>query len=111
MRTTATLERSVRARRSCSRSIMAIIGGTAGGAETHHGQTRWTLRPPCGVAKYQPRAGVASDEIDGIAGKAVIDRHCDESGAHDAVIGGDELGPVGGQNRDAVAACQSARRE
>src|SRR5262249_34329162 len=81
------------------------------GAETYCGYPGWTLRPPRGIAKHQPRAGVACDEIDGLGGKAVIDRHCDESCAHDAVIGGNELGAVGGQNRDAVAACKSARRE
>ena len=49
--------------------------------------------------------------MDGLARKPVVHRHRDQARAHDAVIGGDEFGAVGRQDRDAVAACKAALRQ
>ena len=66
------------------------------------------------VAKHELRAAIFQDGVDGLAREAIIHRHGDKAGAHDAEIGGDELGAVHRQDGDAVAAlqpplCQRAR--
>jgi len=38
-------------------------------------------------------------------------RNRDEAGAHDAVVGGDKLRAIGGENADAIPAREAARRE
>src|ERR1700728_2064027 len=49
--------------------------------------------------------------MNGLAREFEIDRHCNKAAAHDAVIGRDVFGAVGGQDRDAVAALQAALGE
>ena len=49
--------------------------------------------------------------MNGLARKLEIHRHRNEAGAHDAVIGGDIFGAVGGKQRDPVAALQAALDE
>ena len=49
--------------------------------------------------------------MNGVAREFEIHRHRDEACAHDAVIGGDIFGAVGGKQRDSVAALQAALDE
>src|SRR5580700_1420862 len=49
--------------------------------------------------------------MDGVAREFEIHRHGDEACTHDAVIGCDIFGAVGGQQRDPVAALQAALGE
>ena len=46
--------------------------------------------------------------MNGVAREFEIHRHGDEACAHDAVIGSDIFGAVGGKQRDPVAALQAA---
>ena len=46
--------------------------------------------------------------MNGLARKFEIHRHRNEAGAHDAVIGREIFGAVGGEDRDPVAALQAA---
>ena len=46
--------------------------------------------------------------MDGLARKLEVDRHRDEARAHDAVVGGEIFGAIGGENRDAIAAHKPA---
>ena len=68
-------------------------------------------RAPRGIAEHELRAGIAQDEIDGLARELEVDRHRDQAGAHDAEVGGEIFRAVGGKDGDAVAARQSARRQ
>src|SRR5262249_54985033 len=53
-------------------------------------------------------AGVREDEMNGLARELEIDRHCDQARAHDAEIGGNELGAIGRENADAIPAREAA---
>ncbi len=44
--------------------------------------------------------------MNGRARKLEAHRHCDETGAHDAVIGGEIFGAIGGEDGHAIAARQ-----
>ena len=44
------------------------------------------------------RAGIAQNEMDGLARKLEVHRHRDEAGAHDAEIGGEIFGAIGRQH-------------
>ncbi len=77
-------------------------------AECHARNIGGAIRRARRVAEYELRAGIADDEMNGVAREFEIHRHRDEAGAHDAVIGGDIFGAVGGEQRDPVAALQAA---
>ena len=63
------------------------------------------------VAEHELRAGIAQDEIDGLARKLEVHRHRDQARAHDAEIGREILGAIGGEDGDAIAAREPARGE
>src|SRR5271165_2536785 len=63
------------------------------------------------VAEQKLCAGIAQDEMNGVAGKLEVHRHCNEAGAHDAEIGSEIFHPIGGKDGNAVAARQSAPQQ
>ncbi len=80
-------------------------------AETDHGWTRRAVRAARGIAEHQLRAGILDDEMNGLARKLEIHRHRDQTRPHDAEIGGEIFGAIGGQYRDALAAREAARQQ
>ena len=63
------------------------------------------------IAEHELGAGIAQNEMDGVARKLEIHRHRDQPGAHDAVISGEIFGAIERQERDAIAALQAALDE
>ncbi len=82
-----------------------------GAAELHAGEMLGHVGPARAVAEHQPRPGISQDEVDGGAGELEVHRHGDEARAHDAVIGRQILGAIGGKDGDAVAAGEAAGGE
>src|SRR5712671_1782434 len=66
------------------------------------------VRAARGIAEHQLRAGIAEDEMDGVAGELEIHRHRNQARTRDAVIGREILGAIGGEDGNAIAACQAA---
>ena len=46
--------------------------------------------------------------MDGVAGELEIHRHRNQARAHDAEIGGEIFGAIGGEDGNAIAACKAA---
>ena len=80
-------------------------------AELHAGDVARAIRSARRVAEHEFCVGVAQDEMNRIAREFEIGRHGDETRAHDAVIGGEIFGAVGGEDGDAVAALEAALAE
>ena len=62
---------------------------------------------PCGIGKHQLGAAVGQHVADGVGGELVTERHRDQPGPHDAVIGAQIVGAVGCQDGDGVAALET----
>ena len=58
------------------------------------------------IAQDELGAGVAQDEINRWARKLEADRNRDEAGAHDPVVGREIFGAVGGEDGNAIPACE-----
>ncbi len=90
---------------------MVQEGVEAFGSAAAEADDREALRaigPSREIAEQQLGAGVLQDEMDGLARKLEVDRDGNKSRAHDAVVGGEILGAIGGEDRDAVATHQPA---
>ena len=77
-------------------------------AEMNRRQVGWNVRAARRIAEHELRAGIAEDEMDGLAGKLEIHRHRNQARAHDAVIGREIFGAIGGEDGNAIAACKAA---
>ena len=88
-----------------------IEEGLECGAERHAADTGRAIGLARPIAKHEFRAGIADDEVNGVAREFEIHRHRDQAGAHDAVIGRDIFGAIGGEQCDAVAALQTAPQQ
>ena len=71
------------------------------------GHTRRPLR----IGEDELYVGVAQNVFDRLVGEFVVDRHRYQTGPHRTEIGRQKLHPVGRQDRDPLAAFQSARHE
>ena len=80
-------------------------------AEMHRSAIRRNVRAARRIAEHELRAGVAEDEMDGLARELEVHRHRDQARAHDAVIGREIFGAIGGEDGDAIAACKAALRQ
>ena len=70
------------------------------GAEIDDRQIGRAIGAPRRIAEHELRAGILDDEMDGLLRKLEVHRHRDEAGAHDAEIGREIFGAVGGEDRD-----------
>jgi hypothetical protein len=77
-------------------------------AEMHRWDIRRAVRTPRPIAEHELRAGIAEDEMDGLAGEFEVHRNRDQAGAHDAVVGGEKFRAIGGENADAIPARKAA---
>ena len=71
-------------------------------------ETVRAIGPARGVAEHEAGVAVRHDLRDTPPRELEIDRHRDEAGAHDAVVGAKVLGAIDRQDRDAVAAREAA---
>src|SRR3954471_18779243 len=69
-------------------------------AEMNRWQVGWNVRAALHIAERQLRAGIAEDEMDGVAGKLEIHRDRNQARAHDAEIRGEVLGAIGREDGD-----------
>ena len=82
------------------------IGSIA--AEMNRRQVGWNVRAARHIAEHQLCAGIAEDEMDGVAGEFEIHRHRNQARAHDAEIGGEVLGAIGREDGNAIATYEAA---
>jgi hypothetical protein len=80
-------------------------------AELDERQADGTVLAARRVAKCKPRPGVPDHVVDRGAGKLDVNRDRDQARAHDAEAGGEEFDPIRGDDRDPVAARETAAGE
>ncbi len=89
----------------------AVETRLAGVAEAHRRHILRTIRATRHVAEHELHPGILDDELDDSARELEVHRHGDQARPHDAEIGGEIFGAVGGQNGDALAALEPAPDE